>query len=158
MGIYSQASEVWDGLEIGQKITERELRERGGLDQSARRTVASFLSRRIRRREAVKDGKRDGFTLYKKIAAAEAPKGQPRPEEREITDREIGNAVLKVIDNLKAQLRSEKETTKDLIEENKQLKDLYEKAQTRILELNEELQRREPGKAVKMSDLQELTK
>ena len=65
---------------------------------------------------------------------------------------------MNAIDTLKAKLRSEKEITKDLIEEGKQLKQLYAQAQAKILELNEELQKREPTREVKLSDLRDMTK
>lgn len=158
MSIYSQARKAWEDLEIGQKITANQLLEKLGLDQTARATVSSFLSRELSKGQAIKEGKREGFTLYKKVAPAEARKERLSREERELTDRDIGNAVLKVIDNLKAELRSEKEIVKDLVEENKQLKQIYDQAQAKILELNQELQKREPTREVKLSELRELGK
>jgi len=144
MGVYAQASKAWKGLPIGEKLTATQLREKLGLGEDARATVSGFLSRQALTGRAIKEGKREGLILYKKVAPAEAPKRQPRREERELSDRDIGNAVLKVIDTLKTQLTDERATVKDLVEENKQLKQLYDQAQAKILELNEELQKREP--------------
>ena len=158
MAVYAEASKAWKGFEIGEKITSNQMLERLGLDVTARATVSGFLSRQVLTGHAIKDGKRENLILYKKVAAAEARKERPRCEEREVTDRDIGNAVLKVIDNLKDKLRDERATVKDLVEENKQLKQLYEQAQAKILQLNEELQKREPSREVKLSDLQELGK
>ena len=158
MAVYAQASEAWRGLEIGEKITSNQMLERLGLDQTVRATVSSFLSRQVFKGKAIKDGQLDGLVLYRKVEAADDRRGKRRREEREVTDRDIGRAVLTTIDNLKAELRSEKEITKDLIEEGKQLKQLYAQAQAKILELNEELQKREPTREVKLSDLRDMTK
>lgn len=168
MSIHGQARLIWEELAIGDKITSKELMERAGLDKSNIKIVSGFLSHRIPRNEAVIEGKLDGKFCYKKIAVLsdrrkeklnETPetRKQTRPYRRQLTDLDVGRSVITVIDDLKTQLRNEKQTTKDLVEQNKGLKVAYDQAQKRVIELNTELNEKKT-RPVNLSALADLTK
>lgn len=168
MSIHGQARLVWEELAIGDKITSTELMERAKLDKSTIKIVSGFLSHRIPRNEAVIEGKLDGKFCYKKIAVLndrrkqrqpETPdtRKQTRPYRRQLTDLDVGRSVLVIIDDLKAKLRDEKQTTKDLVEQNRGIKVAYDQAQKRVIELNTELNEKKT-RPVNLSDLADASK
>ena len=150
---YGKAREAWEHLQPGDVVSAPQLAKLSGVKRA--KNVSSFLSQMLRRGLAIKDGKNDGKLCYKKVGIVE-----PTPKRDLLNEAQVGRSIIDLIFQLRdeihrqrSELHDEKLVVKELVEENHKLKELYDQAQQRILELNSS---NNGMKSIKLHEIQEL--
>lgn len=158
MKLYPLFDEVWNSLKVGHSIDYHELwmaatgkKTVTTMTDAERSTTSAFLSHKVRLGEAQKerkDGERRSryfrMTAEKKTRKKRTNNRRKKSGE-DLSFAQVGQSIVSLIHKLETknrELREEKislnSELKDAIEAKRQITELYDKAQKRILELNQE--------------------
>lgn len=158
MSLYPQFDEVWSSMKVGDSIDYHELYMAAtgkktviSMTDAERSTTSAFLSHKVSTGEAQKERKNGErrnryfrMTVEKKtIKRRTNSRGKKSGED--LSFAQVGQSIVSLIHKLETknrELRDEKiqisNELKDAVEAKRQITDLYDKAQKRILELNQE--------------------
>lgn len=158
----AKARKIWNDLPVGGTITALKLIAKlpdpheVKVSRMYRSSVSSYLSRRISRKQAVHSGRIGRFDIYKKLkddtGRAKEKRVSSTAKLPDFNELQLGRSVLAIIEDLKAKLKMEKETVRDMVHKMKELEKLYRTAQQKILELNQA----DRPKSFKLDELQNV--
>jgi len=140
----------WNSLLDGDIITSTVFAEKAGVDVKA---ASSFLCSMVRIGKARRTGTKSGpFVRFQK--GTHAREIVPRRKD-ELSTAEVGEAILKVVDDLRSALQGARADLKRAVEENRRLKQLHNQSQEKVIELSRKLNGLKT-RSVSLSDLQKV--
>lgn len=178
---YAKMRDAWHSLPVRAEVTRYDMRKLAGLvgDERKKSGLGQYLSKMVFQGHATKldklreGGKKGGLVVYvkkshplpssftphlKKTFPFKAVERLFKPKKEELTALEVGRAVIKAIKDLEAKVKEQKaeirercSELKDIVEENRRLKTLYDQAQQKIIRLN-------TGESLDLSSVKEAIK
>ena len=173
MGLYGKCREEWnDKMKVGDGKTVQDMyftvtgNASTNMNTKDRSSVSSFMSNAISKGYARKESNTRPavYIKVKSVPARGGPRLNRKPKlDKEIDMLQLGTAIHTLIDNLtqkNKELRDRIATLNaelgDAIEAKRQIEDLYQKSQERVLELNQA--KGKGRKTLNLHELQSLTR
>lgn len=155
-----ESRKAWDGVPVGKKITSLGLLRRAKVKktETSVKRFSSFLGRMVKKGEAIRIKEANNRLVHYQKVNRSRIKLQRIKTQRPTTEfnlHQLGESILRIIDERKNEIKMLKDQLKQshidmraLVDQKKELDELYMQAQEKILALNSG-----KGKSIKLNEL-----